>query len=120
MTREPLRLLTQESYRRSRLVTLEKLGLVQEAGDSGFYFRPSMSLDHFPSSGDPEEDDRLRNYMLKKQRAADQNRERRLARLRKLARMDFRMVGGVAPVGFFGGSGGGEGTFRPSTSSPRM
>lgn len=118
MNREPLRLLTQEAYSRSRLTTLEKIGLVQEMGDSGSYYRPAMSLDHFPSSGDPDEDNRLRNFMLKKQRTADQNRERRLSRLRKLARMDFRMVGGTSPIGAFGGSGGSDGI--SSTGTPRM
>lgn len=121
MERTPLRLISAPIVQRSRLTTLEKIGMVQEAGDCGGSYRPSTTLDHFPSSGDPGEDQRLRDYMLKKQRESEQSRERRLARLRRLARMDFRMVGGVTPIGFFGGSGGGEtGSFRASSNSARF
>jgi len=93
--------------RRSRLLSLEKLGLVQEM-DFGYGASfTSDGVNPVPASGDPVEDEKLRVYMIRKARDETIARARRLKRLRKLARMDFKMVGGVAPVG---GSraGGGE------------
>jgi hypothetical protein len=122
MIRLPLNLKTEE-LNRSRLVVLEKLGLVHEASDCSGYYRSmsSMSMDQLPPSGDPVDDEKLRSYMIKRQREAEVNRARRIQRLRRLARMDFKMVGGVSPIGFFGGSGGSDGgTVRPSSISPRM
>jgi hypothetical protein len=119
MTRLPLRLKT-ESLLRSRLVTLEKLGLVHEEGDGYYRSMSSMSMDQLPPSGDPIDDEKVRLYMIKRQREAEINRARRIQRLRRLARMDFKLVGGVAPIGFFGGSGGTDGSMRPASMSPRM
>lgn len=122
MIRLPLKLKT-EGLSRSRLTTLEKLGLVQEAGDCSGAYRSmaTMSMDQLPPSGDPVDDEKLRQYMMRRQREADINRARRIQRLRRLARLDFKLVGGVAPAGFFGGSGGSDGgSMRPSSMSPRM
>lgn len=79
----------------------------------------STGLDDIPPSGDAIEDERLRIYMLRKAREEAAARQRRMKRLRKLARMDFKMIGGVAPVGFYGGAGGGGGGFRPASMSAR-
>jgi hypothetical protein len=88
-------------------MSLEKLGLVQEM-DFGYGASfTSDGVNPVPPSGDPAEDEKLRIYMIRKAREETTARERRLKRLRKLARMDFKMVGGVAPVGF-ARSGGGE------------
>jgi hypothetical protein len=121
MIRLPLKLKT-EGLSRSRLTTLEKLGLVQENSDCGgtYHSMAAMSMDQLPPSGDPVDDEKLRLYMMKRQREAEINRIRRVQRLRRLARMDFKLVGGVAPVGFFGGSGGGDASNRASSISPRM
>jgi hypothetical protein len=119
MERTPLKLLRLESLTPSRLVTLEKWGYVVEAGDCGSYYSPGGSADSFPTSGDPVEDGKLRDFMIKKQFQADKARMRRVERLRKLARLDLRLIGGVAPVGAYGGAGGGDGTFRPASIQPR-
>ena len=102
--------------RRHKLLCLERDGLVLEYGDTG-YSRGSVSagLGELPSSGDALEDEKMRIYMIKKAREETIARERRMKRLRKLARMDFKMIGGVSPVGFYGGSGGGSGGNRPAT-----
>lgn len=109
--------------RRHRLVILEKAGLVMEfagglGGDCGAAYT-SGGLGDIPPSGDAIEDERLRVYMIRKARDEALARQRRMKRLRQLARMDFKMIGGVAPVGFYGGSGGGGGSFRPSSMSAR-
>jgi len=116
--RQPLKLLTPLNFRRTPLKVLEATGYHFEGGDCGGYYRSSGALDEFPTSGDPIQDEKLRNYIIKKQLTAEKDRARRLKRLRKLARMDLRMVGGVAPIGFFGGSGGDEGTYRSQTITP--
>jgi len=119
MTRLPLKL-KMESLTRSPLATLERLGLVHEADGAGYYrSMSSMSMDQLPPSGDPIDDEKVRLYMVKRQREAEINRTRRIQRLRRLARMDFKLVGGVAPVGFFGGSGGSDTQARPASMSPR-
>jgi hypothetical protein len=99
---------------------LEKLGLVQEMSDCGYTrsFTTDGVVD-IPPSGDAIEDEKLRTYMIKKAREDAVARARRMRRLRKLARMDFKMIGGVAPVGFYGGSGGGAGMFRPQSWGSR-
>jgi hypothetical protein len=104
---------------------LEKAGLVLEyagglAGDCG-YSRSAVTngIAGMPSSGDALEDEKLRVYMIKKAREETLNRIRRMKRLRKLARMDFKMIGGVAPIGFYGGSGGGSGMGRPTSMGNR-
>ena len=104
--------------RRHRLVSLEKVGLVLEYyGYSGSF--ASSGLDDVSPSGNAEEDERMRTYMIRKAHAEGLARERRMQRLRKLARMDFKMIGGVSPVGFYGGSGGGGGSSRPTSMSAR-
>ena len=91
-------------------MSLEKLGLVQEM-DFGYGMSfTSDGVNPVPPSGDPAEDEKLRIYMIKKARQETMSRERRLRRLRMLARMDFKMVGGVAPVGGSRGNGGGSGS----------
>lgn len=96
--------------RRSRLMCLEKAGLVHEM-DFGYGSAfTSDGVNPVPPSGDPAEDEKLRVYMINKAREETQNRERRLKRLRKLARMDFKMVGGVTPVSFSRGAGGASGS----------
>lgn len=120
MIRLPLNLKT-EALSRSPLTTLEKLGLVQEDGDGSYRSMAALPLDQLPPSGNPEDDEKLRSYMMKRQRESEINRARRIQRLRRLARMDFKLVGGVAPVGFFGGSGGSDGgSVRQASISPRM
>lgn len=106
--------------RRHRLICLERLGLVMEMADCG-YSRSFTSdgVAPIPSSGDPIEDEKLRIYMMRKARETELARARRAARLRKLARMDFKMVGGVAPIGFQGGAGGGDGFSRPGSITAR-
>ena len=104
--------------RRHRLVSLEKVGLVLEYyGYSGSF--ASSGLDDVSPSGNAEEDERMRTYMIRKAQAEGLARERRMQRLRKLARMDFKMIGGVSPVGFYGGSGGDGGSSRPTNMSAR-
>jgi len=121
MERTPLRLLQLESsLTPSRLVILEKQGYVLETGDCGSFYRPGGSVDSFPTTGDPIEDGKLRDFMLKKQFQADKARMRRVERLRRLARMDLRLIGGVAPTSAFGGAGGGDAGFRPASIQPRM
>lgn len=102
-------------------LTRSPLRLIAEAGEgSGYRSAALLSADQVTPSGDPFEDERVRHYMVRRQREIEINRARRIQRLRKLARMDFKLVGGVAPVGFFGGSGGGDVTMRPSSMSARM
>lgn len=105
---------------RSKLLVLEKAGLVQEISDCGAYYRSSASLDQFPTSGDPIADERLRLHLEKRRREAEIGRLRRMERMRRLARLDLRLVGGVAPIGAFGGSGGTEPVYRPASISPRL
>lgn len=105
---------------RSRLVVLEKEGLIQEISDCGAYYRSSAAFNQFPTSGDPFEDERLRAKLEQKLRRAILSRARRVKRLRNLARSDLRMIGGVAPIGFYGGSGGTEPLYRPASIAPRM
>lgn len=100
--------------RRHKLLCLEKAGLVLEYGDANY-----SGIEALPSSGDAIEDEKLRIYMIKKSQEETLARERRMKRLRKLARMDFKMVGGVAPIGFYGGAGGGGGTSRPASMGNR-
>lgn len=109
--------------RRHRLLTLEKTGLVMEfagglGGDCGAGYTTS-GVHELPPSGDAIEDEKMRAYMVRKAREEAINRARRLKRLRKLARMDFKMVGGVSPVGFTGGAGGADGSFRAIGGSAR-
>lgn len=117
MQRTPLK--TAQHYR-SKLVVLEKEGLIQEISDCGAYYRSSAAFNQFPTSGDPFEDERLRIKLEKKLRRVILSRARRIKRLRNLARSDLRMVGGVAPIGMYGGSGGTEPTYRPASGAPRM
>jgi len=96
--------------RRHRLLVLEKAGLVQETSDCGYSMSfSSNGVDDIPESGDALEDEKLRTYMIRKAREEAVARARRMKRIRKLARMDFKMIGGVAPIGFYGGSGGSGG-----------
>ena len=92
--------------RRHKLLCLERTGLIQEYGDGGYANNGiSTGIDGMPGSGDALEDEKMRVYMIKKSHEESTARERRLKRLRKLARMDFKMVGGVAPVSGAGSSG---------------
>lgn len=101
--------------RRSRLMCLEKIGLVHEM-DFGYGAAfTSDGVNPVPPSGDPAEDEKLRVYMIKKAHEETTARERRLKRLRKLARMDFKMVGGVAPVSGSRGAGGSSGSMGSRT-----
>lgn len=106
--------------RRHKLLCLENAGLVQETSECGYGYRSfsGSGVDDALPSGDPAEDEKLRTYMLVKARRDAVARARRVARLRKLARMDFKMVGGVAPIGF-GGSGGADGFGRPVSGGAR-
>ena len=106
--------------RRRKLLCLEQLGMVQEAADSGYSvsFASSGSAE-VPPSDDPLEDEKLRSYMIRKAHAEAIARERRTQRLRKLARMDFKMVGGVSPIGFYGGGSTGGAGGRPGSMSAR-
>lgn len=106
--------------RRHKLLVLEMRGLLQETPDCGYSRSFSTTDGELSPSGDPIEDEKMRNYMLRKARDEAGARARRIARLRKLARMDFKMIGGVAPVGFYGGSGGGgAGMQRPTSMGAR-
>ena len=106
--------------RRHKLICLEMAGLVLEYGDSG-YSRSAVTngIADLSPTGDAIEDERLRVYMVKKAQEDAISRLRRLKRLRTLARMDFKMVGGVAPVGFYGGGGSGSGSARPTSIGNR-
>ena len=109
-----------QSMRRHKLLCLEMAGLVLEYGDSGY--SPSAvtnGIGDLSPSGDAVEDERLRVYMVKKAYDDSRARDRRVKRLRKLARMDFKMVGGVTPVGFYGGAGSGGGGARPTSMGNR-
>ena len=117
MQRLPLNL-KQEDLTRSALRLLEQHTLVTEAG-GGYGSMAPISADQIPPSGDPIDDEKVRQYMMKRQRETEVNRNRRIDRLRKLARMDFKLVGGVAPVGFFGGSGGSDAGTRSTSIGPR-
>ena len=46
----------------------------------------------------------------------EESKNARIKRLRKLARMDFKMLGGVSPLGFSGGGGDGA---RPTSMAGR-
>jgi len=94
--------------RRHKLIVLEMAGLVQEGSSDG-YMTSANGMDELSPSGDAIEDEQLRNYMIRKAREDAIARMRRQKRIRKLARMDFKMIGGVAPIGFYGGAGGGGG-----------
>jgi hypothetical protein len=118
MNRLPLKF-KQEDLSRSRLHVLEQSGFIQEVDSSGYHSMAPMSMDQLPPSGDPVDDEKTRIYMMKRQRETEINRARRIQRLRKLARMDFKMVGGTAPIGFFGGSGGSTGGDRASSMGAR-
>lgn len=107
--------------RRARLICLEKMGLVHEmAADCG-YGRAfsSNGVDQLPPSENPLDDEKLQRYMVKKATDEAQARARRIARLRLLARMDYKLLGGVAPVGFYGGGGGSDALFRSTSMSGR-
>jgi hypothetical protein len=95
--------------RREKLMSLEKIGLVQEGFGYGGTFN---SADQLPASDNPAQDEKLRVYMIKKAQTDAQARARRVARLRLLARMDFKLLGGVSPVGFNGSAGGNDSLFR--------
>jgi len=103
--------------RRHRLLCLEKEGLIQEY--TGYSMGSATGIGELPASGDALEDEKMRIYMIRKATDEAMARERRMKRLRKLARMDFKMIGGVAPNGFYGGSGGGSGGSRPASMSAR-
>lgn len=104
--------------RRHRLLILEK-ALLEYSGGMGGPFT-ATGMDDVSPSGDAVEDEKLRIYMLRKARIDAIARARRMKRLRQLARMDFKMIGGVSPVGFYGGAGGGGGQGgRPSSMSAR-
>lgn len=106
--------------RREKLLSLEKQGMVQEGSESGYGASfGSNGVNEFPESGDPLEDEKLRSYMIRKATNEAVSRARRIARLRKLARMDFKMIGGVSPVGFYGGAGSGGAGGRPGSMSSR-
>lgn len=92
--------------------------VLEYSGGMGSAFT-STAIDDVPPSGDALEDERLRLYMIRKAHQDAMARERRMQRLRKLARMDFKMIGGVSPVGFTGGAGGSSGSFRPGSMSAR-
>jgi hypothetical protein len=79
----------------------------------------STGMDDISPSGDAIEDERLRMYMIRKAQEEAIARQRRMKRLRKLARMDFKMIGGVSPIGFTGGAGGSSAGFRPGSMSAR-
>ncbi len=105
--------------RRHRLLVLEKSDVVLEySGGMGSAFT-STGVDDIMPSGDAIEDEKLRAYMIRKAQEEAIARERRMKRLRKLARMDFKLLGGVSPVGFTGGAGGSSGGFRPGSMSAR-
>lgn len=106
--------------RRARLMSLEKLGLVQEMLDGGYSRAFSTNgVDQLSPSGNPLQDEKLRVYMVGKARQEAAARARRIARLRLLARMDYKLLGGVAPVGFNGGAGGSDSLFRATSIAPR-
>ena len=105
--------------RRHKLICLEKAGLVQEVRDCGYGAAVTSGMSELNPSGDGVEDERLRAYMIRKAREDAIARDRRMRRLRKLARMDFKMVGGVAPIGFYGGGGGEGPSMRPGSMSAR-
>ena len=105
--------------RRHRLLCLESDPLLEYTGVGYGQAFTTTGVDDIPSSGDAIEDERLRLYMIRKAQEEAIARQRRMKRLRKLARMDFKMIGGVAPVGFYGGSGGGGGGFRQGSMSAR-
>ena len=106
--------------RRHKLICLEMAGLVLEYGDSG-YSRSVFEdgITDLSPTGDAVEDERLRVYMVKKAQEDAVARLRRMKRLRTLARMDFKLVGGIAPVGFYGGGGSGGGSDRPTSIGNR-
>jgi hypothetical protein len=101
--------------RRAKLLSLEKQGLVQETHGYGPAFTLN-GVDGMPSSENPLQDEKLRVYMMRKSRDEAEARARRISRLRLLARMDYKLLGGVAATGFNGGAGGTDSLFR-STSS---
>jgi len=106
--------------RRHKLICLEMTGMVQKHGLTGYTETfTSDGVTDIPQSGDALEDEKLRIYMIQKAREEAFARDRRMRRIRKLARMDFKMIGGVAPIGFYGGAGGGDGGGRPSSMSAR-
>ena len=109
--------------RRHRLICLEMLGRVQETSDCGYAMSFSTNgVDDISPSSDAIEDEKLREYMIRKARSEAIARMRRMKRLRTLARMDFKMIGGVAPIGFYGGGSGGSGSgggSRPTSMSAR-
>jgi hypothetical protein len=102
--------------RRHKLIVLEKAGLVQEGAVGYNMSFTSNGVDDIPESGDAVEDEKLRTYMIRKAREDAIARMRRMKRIRKLARMDFKMIGGVSPIGFYGGAGGGGGGGSRQTS----
>lgn len=101
--------------RRAKLLCLEKKGLVQETYGYGRSFTLN-GVDSIPPTDDPMQDEKLRVYMMRKANDEAAARARRVARLRTLARMDFKLLGGVAPVGFYGGAGGGNDSVFRSVS----
>lgn len=104
--------------RRAKLLSLEKQGLVQET----YGYGRTLSIDGvngLPASEDPVQDEKLRVYMMRKARSEAEARARRVSRLRLLARMDYKLLGGVAPVGFNGGAGGNDSMFRATSMGAR-
>lgn len=91
---------------------------MEYSGGMGSAFT-STGVDDIPPSGDAIEDERLRAYMVRKAHQEALARQRRMKRLRQLARMDFQMTGNVSPIGFTGGAGGSSGGFRPGSMSAR-
>lgn len=104
--------------RRAKLLSLEKQGLVQEAFGYGSSFTTN-GVDQIPPSENPMQDEKLRVYMMRKARDESQARQRRISRLRLLARMDYKLLGGVAPTGFNGGAGGNDSLFRSTSMGSR-
>lgn len=79
----------------------------------------SNALDQASPQADPMLDKGIRDKMMKHEKEARQARFKSLKRIRELAITDFNMLGGVAPIGSMGGSGGGDG-YRPVSLGSRQ
>lgn len=76
------------------------------------------TLDQTSAAMDPLADKDVKKKLIQYNLDARKARFETLKRLRKLSLTDFNMIGGVAPNGSMGGSGGGDG-YRPVSFSAR-
>lgn len=97
----------------NRFKSLQELAPLAKADKSNALDQAS------PEMSDPLTDKAFKEKLIKHDREARKERFATLKRIRELSLTDFNMLGGVAPIGSMGGSGGGDG-YRPTSLASRQ